>query len=103
MSDTSGIAISGSYAYIIGLNTMNVITCEVNANNGNLSNCFDSGTVLSFSSKTGLAVLNNYLYVSSEQSRVEKCLIGNDGSVSGCASTGSGFVAPAGNMTFITR
>lgn len=100
---TSGVTISGSYAHIIGVFGLNIVTCEVNVNDGTLSNCFGNGNILNSSFNAGIAVLNDYLYVSSEQNQVEKCIIGNNGGISGCESTGSGFVAPSENMTFITR
>ncbi|MDF1683978.1 MAG: hypothetical protein P1U36_04890 [Legionellaceae bacterium] len=99
----SGVAVSGSYAYIIDVFGYSVVTCEVNVNDGSLSNCFDNVDALNYSFNTSIAILNNYLYVGSDEDQVEKCLIGNDGRVSACEATGSDFVGPTGNMTSITR
>jgi len=100
--NTTGVTISGSYAYIIGLNSNNIIACEVNAATGELSNCQSDGTDLHSRFKTGIAVLNDYLYVNSGDDAVEKCRVSGP-DVSTCESTGSDFITPAGNMTFITR
>tara|TARA_R110002126_G_scaffold272886_1_gene417191 strand:+ start:115501 stop:116760 length:1260 start_codon:yes stop_codon:yes gene_type:complete len=101
IASVSGVEVSGSYAYIIGLNTPNVIACDV-AINGTLSNCVNNTNLYTSNFNTGVAVLNDYLYINSADGVVEKCPV-NGLDVTTCESTGSGFVAPAGNMTFITR
>lgn len=103
VSSNSGITISGSYAYIIGLNITDVVACEVDANDGGLSNCQKNTGILAQNDHLGIAVLNDYLYISSNgPNSVQKCRI-NGLDVSTCELTGSGFVGPAGNMTFFTR
>jgi hypothetical protein len=101
-SSPSGVAVSGAYAYIVSISNAAVVACEVDASSGNLSNCFPN-KVLSSTGQSGLNILSGYLYVNALSiNEVTKCTLGNNGTVSDCASTGSGFVQPTGNIAFVT-
>ena len=95
----NSVAISGTYAYISESGS-GIFTCAVNPNDGSLSNCL-SDNVLVGVSLNGLNILSGYLYAN-EYLDIIKCTLGNNGAVSNCASTGSGFESPGGNISFVT-
>ncbi|BBH52970.1 fibronectin type III domain-containing protein [Fluviispira sanaruensis] len=103
----TGIAVFNNYMYIANAGSNTVVKCTVNVSDGSLSNCgiATSSTVNppssgSYSSTEGVVIINDTLYIANWGSNtVIKCKISiTDGSLSGCASTGSGaaFSGPIG-------
>ena len=96
----AGVAVSGTYAYI-AQSSSNLLACKINASNGSLSNCV-ANNVLTNVNHAGLNILSGYVYVNTNIG-ITKCTLASNGTVSGCVSTGSGFVNPGGNISFVTR
>ena len=97
------------YPYAIALNTDKTMAYVTNYNGGSVSLCniapvtaelVNCNPAVNISIPFGLAVnkTNTYAYVGSSylDDTVYKCMIGNAGALSGCISTGSGFVNPYG-------
>lgn len=85
------LAINGNSSTLYATNIAGgVTTCAINGN-GTLSAC----TTSSGSPTTGIAVSSNYAYIGSGPNTVDVCAIVS-GSLSGCTSTGSGFVGVDG-------
>jgi hypothetical protein len=98
LTQPSGVAVSGAYAYIVQ-DSSDLLACEI-ASDGSLSNCV-SNNLLPNIGHFGINILSGYAYVNSGN-EVFKCTLGNKGTVTDCASTGSGFEAPGGNISFVT-
>jgi hypothetical protein len=84
------LAINGNTLY--ATNTLSgVTTCAINASTGMLFGC----TTGPGSATSGIAVSSSYAYIGTGPNTVDVCAIVS-GSLSGCTSTGSGFVGVNG-------
>jgi hypothetical protein len=84
------LAISGNMLYATNI-LGGVTTCAINASTGILFGC----TTGPGSGTSGIAVSSNYAYIGTGPNTVDVCAIVS-GSLSGCTSTGSGFVGVNG-------
>jgi hypothetical protein len=85
------LAIFGNTLY--ATNTLGgVTTCAINASNGTLIGCTTTGPG---SATSGIAVSSSYAYIGTGPNTVDVCAIVS-GSLSGCTSTGNGFVGVNG-------
>jgi hypothetical protein len=103
-SSPSGIAHDNTYAYIIGVWTQTVVTCQINASNGGLQNCFDNTNILGDSTASGISYVDGYLYVLAHQpNKVLKCNTSLSGIVSNCVTETSPISSkPSGNLSSVT-
>ena len=90
MSNSSGIAVSGGYAYIA--NVGGVVSCPVNSNTGSLGTCSDAGSGVE--SPSVITINNGYAYVANTNS-LYICPLSGNGQLGTCIST-SGMSSVAG-------
>ncbi|KAB8033732.1 fibronectin type III domain-containing protein [Fluviispira multicolorata] len=110
LSGPTGIAVFNNYLYTANASLPGIVKCSVSPSDGSLSSCAiaSSNTVNppspgSYNSTEGVTIINDSLYVANwGNNSIIKCKISiADGSLSGCATTGSGvaFLGPIG-MSF---
>jgi hypothetical protein len=100
------MTISGNFLYVANAQPPHTITYCTIESSGSLTSCAETTTL---ESAEGIAFADGYVYISQPHSNaVNVCQQNSDGSLSNCATTGSGFAAPqdlviSGGYAYVTN
>lgn len=91
------VTVNDSFVYVANVNSFGGPQYCAIQSNGTLASCSSSNGAASNNQATGVAFYGQYAYVSTvgdqNQPGVRVCAVGNDGSLSNCADSGSGLQA----------